>query len=136
MKNVLLTLALTGFGLTSAFAQDGFVGSSANSKNAKNYSICLKGSKYTPCNPNVTKSDIGRQTVTASSGIKMESNYYHMGYTTSNARFRGRIRVSYDDPHAPYLGKSSMANDGVQKNKARNKNTNNGEYDLPPNDGQ
>jgi hypothetical protein len=121
MKNVLLTLALTGFGLTSAFAQDGFVGSSANSKYAKNYS---------------TKSDIGRQTVTASSGIKMESNYYHMGYTTSNARFRGRIRVSYDDPHAPYLGKSSMANDGVQKNKARNKNTNNGEYDLPPNDGQ
>ena len=49
--------------------------------------------------------------------------------------FGGRIRVTYDEPGAAYEGKESMINDGVRKNKQRNINTNNGAYDLPPNDG-
>ena len=134
MKNAILALALAGLTFTTAEAQ-----SSANSKFAKNYSICLVGNNYQPCNPDVVKSDVGWTTdqkqVESSLGIR--STEIHMGQSTrSNARFRSGIRVTYDDPNAPYLGEESMVNDGVDKNRVRNINTNNAGYDLPPNTGR
>lgn len=126
-----MALALAGLTYTSADAQN-----SANSKFAKNYRICQVGDKYQVCDQNTpVATDLGRTTETSTTYGMITTNV-HMGYaTTGNARYRGRIRVTYDDPHAPYEGKESMANDGVQKNKQRNLNTNNGAYDLPPNDG-
>jgi len=131
MKNLLLALALTGLTYTSAEAQN-----SANSKFAKNYSVCMVGDKYQVCDASsAMNQNVGRTTETATT-FGMQNTYVHMGYGTSgNARYRGRIRVTYDEPGAPYKGKESMVNDGVRKNKMRNLNTNNGAYDLPPNDG-
>ena len=123
-------LAIAGCTATTAVAQ-----SSANSKFAKNYPVCLVGGQYQICNSGMS-SEIGRTTEVSSEGIRMETTYVHLGSSSGNARYRGnRIRVSYDEPDAPYEGKESMVNDGVQKNKHRNINTNNGAYDLPPNDG-
>jgi hypothetical protein len=134
MKNLFLALAVVGLSYSSSNAQA--IGNSANSKNAKNYSVCLKGGQYTLCNPNITKQDVGRTSEADESSLAMMTTTVHMGNVSSgNARYRGRIRVTYDDPNAPYLGQESMVNDGVQKNKARNINTNNAAYDLPPNDG-
>jgi hypothetical protein len=133
MKNVLIALALVGMTYTSADAQN-----SANSKFAKNFSICLIGDQYQPCDPVVTKSDIGWTTTqeTTEASLAIRSTEVHMGQSTGgNARFRSAIRVTYDDPNAPYLGEESMVNDGVQKNKIRNINTNNPGYDLPANTG-
>lgn len=130
MKNLLLALALTGLTYTSAEAQ-----SSANSKFAKNYRICPTSSGYKVCDPATPAgAGVGRSGETTTA-FGMQSTYVHMGYSTGNARYRGRIRVTYDEPGAPYKGKESMVNDGVQKNKIRNINTNNGAYDLPANDG-
>lgn len=129
MKNLLIALAVCGLTYTSADAQ-----SSAHSKFAKNYPVCLIGNTYTVCNTPVT-TNIGRTTETSST-FGMQSSYVHMGYGNSgNARFRGRIRVTYDEPGAPYHGTENMTNDGVKKNERRNINTNNPAYDLPPNDG-
>ena len=131
MKNLLLTLAMFGLTYTAAEAQ-----SSANSKFAKNYRVCLVGDKYQVCNENTPiATNLGRTTETATS-FGMQNTYVHMGYSTGgNARYRSRIRVTYDEPGAAYEGKESMINDGVRKNEQRNLNTNNGAYDLPPNDG-
>jgi len=131
MKNLLLVLALTGLTYASAEAQN-----SANSKFAKNYPVCMKGDKYEVCDANSAMNQgVGRTTETATS-FGMQNTYVHMGYgTTGNARFRGRIRVTYDEPGAVYEGKETMTNDGVRKNKVRNLNTNNGAYQLPANDG-
>ena len=134
MKNALLALAMVGLTFTSANAQ-----SSANSKFAKNFSICLIGSNYQPCDPVVTKSDIGWTTTeeTTEASLAVRSTEVHMGQSTrGNARFKSGIRVTYDDPNAPYLGEESMVNDGVKKNMHRNINTNNAAYDLPPNTGR
>ena len=133
MKNTILALALVGLTFTGAQAQN-----SANSKFAKNFSICLIGSQYQPCDPTVTKSDIGWTEITTDQGtFAIRSTEIHMGQSTrSNARFRSGIRVTYDDPNAPYLGEESMVNDGVQKNKVRNINTYNAGYDLPANTGR
>jgi len=129
MKSIILMMALAGFTL-SANAQN-----SANSKFAKNYPVCLKGNTYQVCKAGEAMSpDVGRSSEASTFG--MQNTYVHMGYgTTGNARFRSRIRVSYDNPGDVYKGKETMTNDGVRKNKARNLNTNNGGYDLPPNDG-
>ncbi|RYY26977.1 MAG: hypothetical protein EOO04_10020 [Chitinophagaceae bacterium] len=131
MKNLLLALAVTGASFSAAEAQ-----SSANSKYAKNYPVCLVGNSYQLCQSGLSQ-DIGRTTEEVAY-ISMENTYVHLGASTNqgNARFRSsRIRVTYDDPGAAYEGKESMINDGIKKNKIRNINTNNGGYDLPPNDG-
>jgi hypothetical protein len=134
MKNLFLALAVIGLSYSSTNAQT--IGNSANSKHAKNYSVCLKGGQYTLCNPNITTPDVGRTTETNEASLALMTTTVHMGnVSNSNARFKSRIRVTYDDPNAPYLGEESMVNDGVQKNKVRNINTNNAAYDLPPNDG-
>lgn len=126
MKKILLALALSGVVTAGAEAQ-----SSANSKFAKNYPICLADGKYQVCDANTVSSNtepnnsFGMQTVTV-----------HMGYGQgSNVRYRSRVRVTYDDPNAPYLGKESMANDGVEINKYRNLNANKGGVYIPPSDG-
>jgi hypothetical protein len=131
MKNLLLALAVAGLTYTNAQAQG-----SENSKFAKNYPVCLKGDKYQVCNPQEAMSPQAGRTTETNMVYGMQNTYVHMGYGTSgNARFRGRIRVTYDQPGAVYEGKETMTNDGVRKNKQRNLNTNNGGYDLPPNDG-
>lgn len=132
MKKILMAIAVLGLTYT-AQAQ-----SSAKSKFAKNYNICLKDGSYQVCTPGKI-SEAGRTTVKETEGyITMETTSVHMGSspaTVSSASNRGRIRVMYDDMNDPYMGRESMANDGVQKNKIRNINTNNGAYNLPPNDG-
>ena len=130
MKKLLLLLAAAAFTSEASLAQN-----SANSKFAKNYRVCLIGDKYQVCdNSEPIATNLGRTTET-SEVFGMQNTYVHMGYGTGNARFRGRIRVTYDEPGAAYEGKESMINDGLRKNKQRNINTNNGAYDLPPNDG-
>ncbi|HRO42678.1 MAG TPA: hypothetical protein PL009_07570 [Flavipsychrobacter sp.] len=130
MKNLILTMALTGFAFANGYAQSG------ESKFAKNYPVCLSGDKYHVCNQSAAMTpDIGR-TTEVNTVYGMQNTYVHMGYgTTGNPRYRGNIRVTYDEPGAVYEGKETMVNDGVRKNKKRNLNTNNGAYDLPPNDG-
>jgi len=132
MKNILLALAICGCTYTSANAQN-----SGDSKFAKNYPVCLTGDKYHVCNDrSAMNTNVGRTTET-NKVFGMQSTYVHMGYgTNNNPRYRGNIRVTYDEPGAAYEGKETMINDGVRKNMKRNLNTNNGAYDLPPNDGR
>ncbi len=131
MKHLFLALAITGLTYSSAEAQ-----SSANSKFAKNYPVCMTGSGYTVCDAaTAQETPVGRME-DESASLSMNTTYIHMGNVNRKMQNRGRIRVSYDDPNAPYKGEESLINDGVQENKARNLNTNNGAYyDLPPSDG-
>jgi hypothetical protein len=129
MKKIFLVFAVLALAGTSASAQN-----SAHSKFAKNYRVCLIGNTYQVCDANAPKAtDLGRTTETGES-FGMSSTEVHMGYS-SNARYRSRIRVTYDNMNNPYEGKPSMANDGVQKNIQRNINYLDAANPLPPNDG-
>ncbi len=134
MKKILIALAIIGSACTSAEAQN-----AVNSKFAQNYPVCLINGAYRICNTEAEqksqRTEIGRTAGNETFG--MQNTYVHMGYGTGgNARFRNsRIRISYDKPGAVYEGKETMTNDGVRRNKQRNFNTNNGAYNLPPNNG-
>ena len=115
------------------------------SVNAKNYHICLIDSKYQVC-PKSKTSELGRTAVTINpeESLRMMDTHVYMGYSSPFPGFSGmvpsnrrnpRIRVTIDDPNAPYQGKESMINDGVQKNKVRNVNYLDTSVELPPSDG-
>lgn len=73
MKNLLLALALTGLTYTSAEAQ-----SSANSKFAKNYPVCMVDGKYQVCDANsAMNQNVGRTTETATT-FGMQNTYVRM----------------------------------------------------------
>ncbi len=131
MKKIGIALIVLGLYATEADAQ-----SSAHSKFAKNYPVCLVGNHYEVCSAAAAEGQQpGRSEEIA--GFGMQNTYVHMGYSNrGNARYRSRIRVTYDEPGAVYEGKNTMTNGGVRKNKLRNLNTNNGAYDLPPSDGR
>jgi len=137
MKRLLTALIVSGFAVTCVQAQSNFVGTSANSKFAKNYNICIKGDKYTPCAPGEIGDPIGRTSSSAS--VSMNDVYVHMGYNddANHTRYRSRsgAKVTIDAPDAPYTGTPNMANDGVEKNRERNLNYTN-PVDLPPNTGR
>ncbi len=132
MKRILLALAVIGLTFTGASAQ-----SSANSKFAKNYPVCLIDGKYQICNSGV-KQDIGRTTeVSAETFVEMETTTVHMGQRTNtgNTINRGRIRVTYDNMNDPYNGNPAMQYDGPADNKQRNIRYLNTSHPIPPNDG-
>jgi hypothetical protein len=133
MKTLLLALAATVIGF-SAEAQK--TGTSANSRFAKNYSVCPVGSGYTVCDRATAMKNVGGRTETVTSrSMAMSETLVYMGERNTTIG-RGRIRVSYpDDPNGAYEGKEVRTNDGVQKNKVRQLNQYNTSVDLPPNDG-
>ena len=123
---------MVGFGCGSALAQ-----SSANSKWAKNYPVCLVGNQYQICNSG-EKQDIGRTTEVSQDGyLSIETTTVHLGRSTTsgNTINRGRIRVTYDKMNDPYWGRPAMSNDGVNTNKYRNLNYLNSSHPIPANDG-
>ena len=98
MKNLLLALALTGLTYTSAEAQ-----SSANSKFAKNYRVCLVGDKYQVCNENTPiATNLGRTTETATS-FGMQNTYVHMGYSTGGNKFFIVLYLKSSVNNIPFL---------------------------------
>jgi hypothetical protein len=126
-----LLLALSAFGLFAFNAE------AKGNKNAKNYKICLVNDTYQVCDKASNKiAKVGREVKTDNSGasLRMLDSYTHLGYgsNVSSNRNNPRIRVSIDDPMAPYEGKESMVNDGVQKNISRNINYLDASIDLPP----
>lgn len=129
-----MALTIIGISHFSAEAQ-------SKTKNAVNYKICLIGDVYRPCNEATPQAKpLGRKVVKEdpTTELRMMDTYTHLGYNTataSSARRNPRIRVSYDEPDAPYQGKESMVNDGQQKNKIRNINYLDGSVVLPANDG-
>lgn len=135
MKKILLALAILGSVSYSVEAQK-------KSKFDINYKVCLMDGKYRTCNPEAPaaktkKVVLSNEEQTVASLRKMDT-YVHMGFRPSSTlsnRQNPRILLSYDDPQAPYLGKESRTNDGVQKNKERNLNYLDNSVDLPPNDG-
>ncbi|WP_276133001.1 hypothetical protein [Polluticoccus soli] len=138
MKKILLALAMIGATVYGASAQK-------KSAFAKNYRICLIDSKYQVC-PKSAKSDLGRtSTIENPEGVlRMMDTSVYLGYSSPFPSFSGmvpsnrrnpRIRVTIDDPQAPYEGKESMINDGVELNKARNINYLDTSVELPANDG-
>lgn len=143
MKKIFLALGL--FGLITAHANAQNEGKSSNSKFAQNYPVCMTSHGYHVCSapeaalPTTTTvvPDNSALNMTASlpsdnSSVSMETAG---AYTGNSRRKITRIVVSYDDPHAPYEGKESMVNDGVQKNIIRNINYLDQSVVLPPNDG-
>lgn len=131
MKKTIIVLMAIGCTYLSANAQ-----SSVNSKYAKNYRICLAEDKYVVCDQHENTTQQGRITDTEEV-FGMQNAYVHLGYASpGNARYRGKIRVSYDDKmNDPYKGESSMANDGVKKNIQRNVNYLDTANPIPSNDG-
>lgn len=138
MKKILLVMALISFGYIHAEAQ------SKKSTYAKNYPICLSGNKYKVCPAANSKAGRSVKVNNPSASLRMMDTTVHMGYSTARPfssmsvlsnRRNPRIRVTIDDPQAPYEGKESMINDGVQKNKQRNINYLDNSVELPPNDG-
>lgn len=138
MKKILLALVIVGTAVCGANAQK-------KSVFAKNYRICLIDSKYQVC-PTSTKSDLGRTSVVSNpeGALRMMDTSVYLGYSSPFPSFSGmvpsnrrnpRIRVTIDDPAAPYQGKESMINDGVELNKERNVNYQNTSVELPPSDG-
>lgn len=133
MKKLLLAL--------SAFSLFAFSAEAKGNKSAKNYRICLVNDAYQVCqNPTKSNSNVGREVKTQEpdGSLRMMDTYTHLGYSSSLSSNRNnpRIRVSVDDPMAPYEGKESMVNDGVQKNINRNINYLDASVVLPPVDGQ
>lgn len=115
----------------------------SKSSNAKNYKICLINDVYQVCNPKTSDKqtkDLGRKVETndPTASLRMMDTYTHLGYNTTTgtgiAR-NSRIRVSYDEPDAPYKGKESRVNDGQEKNRQRNINYLDQSVVLPANDG-
>ena len=112
---------------------------------AKNYKICLIDSKYQVC-PKSESSELGRSSlvVNPEGALRMMDTSVYLGYSSPLPGFSGRvpsnrrnprIRVTIDDPQAPYEGKESMINDGVEINKVRNINYLDSSVELPPVDG-
>jgi hypothetical protein len=135
MKKILLALAMIGVIHFNADAQ-----AKKKSVYAKNYHICLTDSKYKVCKSSVAKKNntIGRKLAVNNPepSLAMMDTYVHLGYAPGYSnKHNPRIRVAIDDPNAPYQGKESMQNDGVQKNKERNINYLDNSVVLPPNDG-
>jgi hypothetical protein len=132
MKKILLALAVIGFGTFTAEAQ------SKKSIYDKNYPVCMVDGKYQVC-PVSNKAETAGRTAEITgpdASFRMLDTSVYLGYSRpgSSATGNPRIRVTIDDPQAPYEGKESMTNDGVQKNKRRNLHHNTG-VELPPNDG-
>lgn len=132
MKKLFIALSLIGLVQFSANAQ---------SKNAQNYKICLKGDKYQVCDgsstPRAMKKQKAKDAHTIASLRRMDT-YVHLGYSSSAAfsnKRNPRIMVSMDDPQAPYKGEESRINDGVKKNIDRNVNYLDNSIVLPANDG-
>lgn len=142
MKKILFAIMVLAIGTTSADAQT--KGKSAKSVNAKNYPICLVGEEYKVC-PVHTNAQLGRSEIVNNpeASLRMMDTSVYLGYTNTPSygimvpsnRRNPRIRVTIDDPNAPYQGKESMINDGVQKNKVRNINYLDSSVQLPPSDG-
>jgi hypothetical protein len=141
MKKMIFALGLIG--LIGAGANAQTIGNSANSKVAKNYPVCQTSTGYRVCNdaaatmPATTPAKganltgITSSSVHMGSGMSMETPRSYGG----NRRKVSHIFVTYDDPQAPYKGKESMVNDGVQKNIVRNINYYDQSVILPPVDG-
>jgi hypothetical protein len=134
MKKILLALAIIGSLSYSAEAQK-------KSKFDINYKVCLANGKYRTCNSEAPAAKTKRVVLsdeeqTVASLRKMDT-YVHMGYksTALSNKKNPRFVVIYDDARAPYLGKESMTNDGVQNTRERNINYLNTTTELPPNDG-
>jgi hypothetical protein len=132
MKKILLALAVIGFGTFTAEAQ------SKKSIYDKNYPVCVVDGKYQVCPVSNKAESAGRsaEITGPDASFRMLDTSVYLGYSRpgSSAMRNPRIRVTIDDPQAPYEGKESMVNDGVQKNKQRNLNHNTN-VELPPNDG-
>ena len=135
MKKLLIALsAMTVFAFNAE----------AQSKFDKNYKICKSDDAYKVCNTAEmakANTEVGREGSPgeASASLRLLDSHTHLGYTSTPVTSKmknPRIRVSIDDPNAPYQGEESMANDGVQKNKTRNINYLDASVILPPVDGR
>lgn len=115
MKKILLALSVIGLIHFNADAK-----TNKKSIYAKNYHMCLANNTYKVCNSG-KKANIGRKAFVndPTPSLSMMDTYVHLGYGSSTPAFSNkrnpRIRVAIDDPNAPYQGKESMQNDGVQK---------------------
>lgn len=125
MKSLFFMLALTAGVVTSAQAQ-------SNSKFDKNYSVCYSGQAYKLCSQ-LTPSDIA--SARPQPRVIAPSTYVSLGDPQPVGNRKSKIRVTYDDPNAPYRGENSMVNDGVKKNVERNTNYLDQSVALPANDG-
>ena len=132
MKKVLMALTVLGTMHFSAEAQ-------TNSKYNQNYKMCNNAHGYYVCGeeaPKVAGTKVTKEGPDAS--LRMMDTYVHLGYSRSEGQSNKRnprIRVSYDDPTAPYKGQESMINDGVKKNINRNINYLDNSVQLPAVDG-
>ena len=132
MKKILLALAVIGFGTFTAEAQ------SKKSIYDKNYPVCVVDGKYQVCPVSNKAESAGRtaEITGPDASFRMLDTSVYLGYSRpgSSATGNPRIRVTIDDPQAPYEGKESMTNDGVKKTIQRNINVSSGQ-EVPPNDG-
>lgn len=128
MKTALL-VALAAILAPSLFAQE-------KSRYDINYHICMNDGKYTPCSAREAlgqKRDFQDVRFQLQNGVQAApvKSLAHSSVLPS----RGRIRIHYEDPNAPYKGEENMQNDGVEKTAARNINYLDASVQLPPNDG-
>lgn len=137
MKQVLLMLAIAGATYTSANAQSG-------SAYDVNYNVCRTNGKYHVCSNNSPQIIDGKEKANDNEKQveKSLSRLNSYTYVKGTPRQQGesykknpRFIVTYNDPQAPYEGKESLVNDGVEKNKNRNINYLDNSVDLPPVDG-
>lgn len=126
MKRILLvSLLLTGF-IYTAEAQK-------RSSNAdQNFRICFVGGQYVACDADAPITSAGTMYEVQTAEEMPPAPTVHVG--KGSAR-KSRMQVAYDDPNAPYQGVDSQVNDGVEKNKERNKNYLDNSAQVPPNDG-
>ena len=130
MKKILMAVAALGFVAFGANAQTG-------SKYNKNFNVCMTNNSYQICETPKTEEQ-GRtvEVEDPSPELRMMDTYVHFGYAAEEGvRPGSRIRVTYDDPNAPYQGEESQANDGVEENIQRNINYLDQSVVLPANDG-
>jgi hypothetical protein len=128
MKQLFLVLIITGAIQTNLVAQ--------------NYRICRINNQYRVCDIHTPLFVASAQTTAdnsraASASMRSGDTYTRMITTTPglSAKRNKRILVGYDDPGGGYSGKETMINDGVEKNKNRNINSNNTSVNLPASDG-
>lgn len=140
MKLKIAILAISAFALsTNANAQS----------SAKNYPVCKTNGGYKICThaeKHNNMSTMNKMTpqpaassettsVTVKTDKPCVQPVTEVVYISSSAKENPRFRVSYDMPGDAYDGKDVMSNDGVAKNKERNKNYLDWSVNRPPNDG-
>jgi hypothetical protein len=133
MKNIILLIALIAMIQSNAQAQSAY---------NRNYKVCIVDNKYKVCHHNkagvhYTKHALQNNKAVIAS-LRKKDTYVHAGYRHHQpvkVKSQSNVRLAYDDAADAYNGKSSLINDGVQKNKVRNINYQNAAVDLPPNDG-